>query len=826
MQNSSANGWWALALTLVLCGLGLSSWRLLDVADLGISTDADLVVRTASHQVTGNDPQLSVTRGDRITALAGHQVRSLADVMSLVRNLNQVTANGAPTRTEYQAVRPLYRFTLTLRGTALEPGSLPPGIEPTDKLVEVDGRALPGKVGPEGLKSIVASRPEAVLGFERENAVFTGSVPLIDGPIQSGHYVVYAILLVLIGVIWRFRARKIHPLFAAAVGVETAILGGSGILVLRPQWVEADLVLLAMVVLGFILPRPIAFIGRSHVDDDTGLVGPSVALGLAFVSASVVVGLTARGVLNAESALQFAAVIGFLFIVYELVAGFSRRSTPDLGHERGIFLTGVIVLSMVAGLFAYLSNPVAFLEQQWIPFSATVLGLMWFGDVILSVHGPATSGLEEVLSPEARQARILDYFDVVAAETGPAKFRLVLFTEERSIALGLGLTGFEVSATDQALHDALSILVREGAQVPSGDPRHDDPLVGIAETMQICLATRLALPDSGVEIPKLVVILVGFSQPRPGERVTPAPITATEVAHKAMSPTIWASALLEGLPFISGESTPKPAEPSISPQTVDELRAQVEQLEHDNEALSEEVDELRHTIRVLGRHTHQPLVPGLLEAELIEAMTYLLQSKEPVVLGGPMGAGKEFVARASTGFDVRYPGPMVVIDAADLVDEQGFSEVDDLPDDVIQAVSGGTLLVRSARLLDAHQVKALMHRCHDHARLYFLIDDDKAEQRSVLEGYPEDLRVALEHREVILPPFRHRRTILAAVVQYLVERAALRSQKEIMGIAAEAMRELETFPFPGHIAQCVVMVNVAVERAAGDILEVNDFPGL
>src|SRR5690606_69707 len=59
---------------------------------------------------------------------------------------------------DYQIRRPLHRFTLALQQEHLEPASLPAGVEAKDRLVEIDGRALPA-VGPEGLRSIIASRP-------------------------------------------------------------------------------------------------------------------------------------------------------------------------------------------------------------------------------------------------------------------------------------------------------------------------------------------------------------------------------------------------------------------------------------------------------------------------------------------------------------------------------------------------------------------------------------------------------------------------------------------------------------------------------------------
>jgi len=96
----------------------------------------------------------------------------------------------------------------------------------------------------------------------------------------------------------------------------------------------------------------------------------------------------------------------------------------------------------------------------------------------------------------------------------------------------------------------------------------------------------------------------------------------------------------------------------------------------------------------------------------------------------------------------------------------------------------------------------------------------------VLEPHSDDVKDMLEHRELIVPAFARRRGILGEVIRHLVVRSALRHQKEILGIAAEAMRELEGYEFPGNVAQCVVMVNAAVSHARGDILEVDDFPGL
>lgn len=795
-----------MAIVIVLGGFALTAWRLGELPDLGLQVDAGMVVRGVGSGATGTDPQLVLDRDDRLTALAGHEVRNLPDVISIVRNGRAASDQESASTLSYQAVRPLYRFTVALHGETPAPGMLPPGVEPQDKLVEVDGRALPGKVGAEGIKSIVASRPEAVLGFERTNAVFDGDLRLRSGMAQKVHWLYFPAFLVVILALLRLKSRRSNAVFAAGVGVETALLSLAGVLVFRPLWVQADALLTAMAIVGLVMPRAVAFLARGAMEEEGAGAGPVLSAILACVGAILLSVLAAKGVLASEQALQFAALLGALYTLYELVAGMARQSMRDPGAERGLFVAGVVVLSACAGVFAYLLNPTDFLEEQWLPFSLTVLSLMWFGDAVLVARGPATTGIDEVASHDLRQQRIIDYLEGLER----ARTQIVLFTAAHSVCVRRAVTGLEFVESDATLHDALTILVHERAQVPAIAASADDPMAGIARAMNIVLATVLGRPEGAVDVPDVVLAVVAFGE----ADEAPVPLDVVDVAQTSMTPTTWLSIYLEGLPYLGNEQARVPEQPSISPHTVEELRARVAESAAHVSRLQQELEEKVAALRVATSvHTDRS---APLEAELTESLAFLLQTPEPIVIGGPFGAGKCFVALRAAATDARFAGPTLVVDVARLAPQT-------VPAAEIAAAEGGALILRSSRLLDAHQIRAILHQATA-CRVYFLFDQPTPDD-SVLIRYPEAIVEALEHRELVLPEFR-RRAIRREVVEYLVDAAARRHGKEVLGIAAEVWKRLDGHPFHGNVAECVTMIETAVATSGGEILEIGDFPGL
>lgn len=816
---------WIFVLLTNLILAGLAFTRLSDLPDIPIRMGEEMFVQAVAGEMEPGEAGMIPARGDHITGLAGHTLESPSDLVLVTRNLMQASGQNEVV-TDYQAIRPLHRFTLTITGQP-EGSSLPMGVEPTDVLVEVDGRTLPGKVGPEGLRSIVASRPEAVLGFERRNAVFTGKVSLSKGDLHYAWLLSFLIAGIMTLGLWRFHNRRIHERFSIAMAFQSVLLAAVSIIVFKYQWAVSDVVLTSVVASAMILCRPVAFFGHGWVADERPGAGTWFALALAIVSAVVVSGSIGFGVLSGTRGLLLSGTIGFFFIFYELVAGFSRGHRGDPRAERSLYLVGIIVITVVASLFAYISSPVAFLEIRWVGFVFGVLGLMWTGDVIVSLRGPALSELDEIITQPARHELIMEFLTSVSTELPGCRLRFVLHQERSSVLVGEGLTGFEVRPTDAALHDAMAILVQEQARVP--DPLGgDSPLEGITKTMQIPMCFELSPPEGALQVPGLNMILLATWVPRGVEPMPRATLEMMESANQAMTATIWAAALVEGLGSLGAGETTAP-EPSISPVVVEELRTKIAEKNDEIQRLVGKTEDLQVRLDAFGSQVFSSLAPSVLEMEnllepgLLDALTFLLQTPEPIVLAGAHGSGKSFAAVCAAHHDPHFSGPCVVLDMSHFVDASGRSDIDDFPAPVLLAAEGGALLVRCAHLLSSQQIKALINRARKHYRLFLSFDDSDAESHSVLEGHPAPILDLLEHRELVIPSFE-RRMVRAEVIQHFVERASVALHGRVMGVAADAMEALVNHYFSGQIEECEALIWAAVANAHNEVMDTEDFP--
>jgi len=820
--NSYAHVWLSVLLANLLIA-ALAFVRLADLPELPLRLGDDLTVQAVSDELEPGEAGISLARGDQISGLAGQALGDLSDLVLVSRSV--VRAQGVEAGSlDYQAIRPLHRFTLTLGGQTEDGKALPPGVEPTDVLVEVDGRTLPGKVGPEGLRSIVASRPEAVLGFERKNAVFTGKIPITQSSLHFVWLVAFGIAGLMTLILWRFHSPRNPLRFSLLMACQSILLAMASLIVFKFQWVMSDAILAGMVATAMILCRPVAYVGHAWVEDGRPSIGTWFALALSLISCVVVCVSIGLDILSCRKALMLAGVVGFFFIFYELVAGFSGgRSDPRT--ERSMYLVGIIVITVVSSLVAYLMDPVGFLEISWVGFVVAVLGLMWTGDVIVSLRGPSLSELDEVRTPEFRQRKIREYFSEFQEEFPGCKLRAVLYKPGASVILGEGLTGFEVRPTDKALHDAVSILVAERAQVPWIGPG-ESPLQGIAKTMQIPLLVELPPPPSGIVIPDLTLVVTAIWTSRAGETIPNCSADVVERVFASMNSVIWAAMVVEGL-GLESSSIVLP-EPSIAPEIVDELREEIAELKAVLKTRELEVEDAEIRCDAFGSQTFGDLqgaverMEELLEPGLLDAVKFLVESQEPVVLAGAWGSGKRFVGACISVLDQHFGPHAVMLDVGQFSDESGRSNVDDFPTQHFLAAEGGVLFVRSAAMLSAQQLKALCHRSEGRFRLLLSFDDPHAESRSVLDGYSAEVSELLGHRELVIPSF-HRREVKQTIVRYLVESASLSLNREVVGIASDALQTFQSYHFAGEIAECKTLIWAAVSRSQKEVLDAEDF---
>ncbi len=311
---------------------------------------------------------------------------------------------------------------------------------------------------------------------------------------------------------------------------------------------------------------------------------------------------------------------------------------------------------------------------------------------------------------------------------------------------------------------------------------------------------------------------------------------------------LWTAALVEGLPKLQMPEQASVAEPegetkeeAASTQT-DERDEEIEKLQAELEVLRARLDaaprepaqrpmpeQTAKKVRVVSLAPAPGNFQELVEPELVDALLYLLESAEPIVLAGAPGAGKSFTARCAHQLEYAGDSKLVALDANQPSDDDHavvlFGQPDDPEDSgLVAECQGGALLIQTA---DALTDTVLLRLCQaaelGDLRVYLAFDDADAESRSVFEHRSSEVRELLEHRELIVPRLSHRQTILRAVLEYFLWEFSQESDQDgPQRISEEALQALEQYDFPGDVAEARALVHAAASNSDGDEIELVD----
>ncbi len=876
MNKRGSVGIWGFIILLTVGSAFLGWTRLSGLPNLDMLLGPDLTVRHVTVEGSPMTDGQPFQRGDVLRAISSssewHSVDDLQELSSMLPSLiseaeprEYQEVDGEPIVGEqervdsdlvvldYQLFRPVHRFSLAMQGEVVDPTELPPGVKPEDRLVEVDGRLLPDKMGPEGIRSVAASRPDAVLGFERPDAVFFGQMEVGATTHHPGVPLTFLLVLLVIGVLWKWHSDAVGAWAGYFIALETLCLGWLFVLVFGFQWVLADDVLAAGVIVALLMLRPLAIFGREQAGGEGGS-GGAISLGIGVVASATLVGLLFSGTMqNPEEALHAAAIVTGLFIIYELAAsGIEGDSMLSLG-DRGGYLAGVVVLGLFACVVSMVMEPVAFQEDRWRWFVVLIPSLMWFGDVLYALKYGAHSAMGEIADHRSRIKLIRRYLREMALEMPHTDLRIVAKIDGASMELSMDKDRVEVRQCDEALVDAVEILINESARIPlpEGIDRQSHPMAGIAKAMNISMAVKLTLPVGSLSLDKsrVDVVLVGMHDSGDGNIPSYASSETLDQAQELWTGSVASAAIIEVLSGIASAGTAggqsrRASSTKATPRLERELQEAkklAEQFEEERASMVEEREQLREELAVHQRGTKiqqvttRPAYPmpgenqGLLEEELIDGLRFLSQTEEPIVLAGDVGVGKGFVAHYAHHLDEAFEGDFLVVDTAQPDAEQKL--------DVILGEGGGGkgpgllrgyqggLLVRGAQRCDDGRLLALCHQSEEMGiRLYLSFESEKAEYVSVLDGRPETLQELLGHREVVIPNFAHRGSIQMAVLDFWLAEWSQRYGKGIEGFSRLAVKALDTYGYPGQIAEAVEVVRLAVIDASHDVVDRDDLP--
>ena len=216
-------------------------------------------------------------------------------------------------------------------------------------------------------------------------------------------------------------------------------------------------------------------------------------------------------------------------------------------------------------------------------------------------------------------------------------------------------------------------------------------------------------------------------------------------------------------------------------------------------------------------------------------------SRQPVLITGETGTGKELVARAIHTLS-RLGGPFVAINLAGLDDAMfsdtlfghvrgAYTGADRAREGFISQAKGGTLFLDEiGDLSSGSQVKLL--RLLQEGE-YLPLGSDKVQKSDVrivaathadLKNKMEqgtfrpDLYYRLCNHRVELPPLRERAEDLPLLTAHFLTKAAAALGKAVPAAPVELNRYLAAYRFPGNIRELEALIHDAVARSANRIL--------
>ncbi|HMD33300.1 MAG TPA: sigma-54 dependent transcriptional regulator, partial [Candidatus Acidoferrales bacterium] len=278
-------------------------------------------------------------------------------------------------------------------------------------------------------------------------------------------------------------------------------------------------------------------------------------------------------------------------------------------------------------------------------------------------------------------------------------------------------------------------------------------------------------------------------------------------------------------------------------------------------------EELRHAVRQCSDHLKLRKEAGYLKRELrkltgldnivgqspgMRKIFELIQTIAPqssrVLITGESGTGKELVARAIHENSARSSEPFITINCGafpeSLLESElfgyrkgAFTGANENRDGLFQAAHGGTLFmdeignmtltmqVKLYRVLQEGKVRPIGSTEENDVDVRVIAATNKEFEKEIAEGrFREDLYYRLSVIPIRLPSLRERREDIPMLARHFLERFLKSMDKQIEGIAPEALRRLEAYDWPGNVRELENTLERAVALETGKVISVEVLP--
>lgn len=234
--------------------------------------------------------------------------------------------------------------------------------------------------------------------------------------------------------------------------------------------------------------------------------------------------------------------------------------------------------------------------------------------------------------------------------------------------------------------------------------------------------------------------------------------------------------------------------------------------------------------------------------ELQEMISYVAPTEATVLITGESGTGKELVAAELHANSERKEGPFIRVNCAALAEslleselfghEKGaFTGADRERDGKFVQAAGGTLFldeigetsqamqVKMLRVLQEQELQRVggEETIFTDARIIAATNRDLEEE--VRKGnFREDLYYRLNVVTVHVPPLREREEDISLLVQFFVEKFAVKNRREVTGITPGCMQLLESYQWPGNVRELENAIERGVILMRGEQLTEKSLP--
>jgi transcriptional regulator with GAF, ATPase, and Fis domain len=230
--------------------------------------------------------------------------------------------------------------------------------------------------------------------------------------------------------------------------------------------------------------------------------------------------------------------------------------------------------------------------------------------------------------------------------------------------------------------------------------------------------------------------------------------------------------------------------------------------------------------------------------EVLDQVGQVAPTHASVLVTGETGTGKELIARAIHSNSKRKDKPLIKVNCAalpaGLVESELFGHEQGAFSGAIarrlgrfEVADGGTIFLDEIGELPAEaQVKLLrvlqereFDRVGGTAPVRVDVRVIGATNRDLLQEvrekmFREDLYYRLNVFPVRLPALRERRDDIPLLVQFLVNKFALRIGKRLEGVSGGTMQRLQEYPWPGNIRELENVLERAVILMTGSTLDI------